>query len=56
MKDKTKKIIKWSGIGAVAVGSLAIYIGGGSEGYAIEVVGAVFAVVGIVMSLIKGGK
>ena len=53
MNDKTKKIIKWSGVAAIAVGTLAVYIGGGSEGYVIEIVGSVFAVIGIVITIIK---
>ena len=53
MTDKTKNIVKWSGVGAVALGCVAIYFGGGSETYAMEIVGSVFAIVGIVLAVIK---
>ncbi len=54
MNDKTKEIIKWVGVGLTAAGSVALFLGGGSEGYAIEIVGAAFAVLGIIMSIIRG--
>ena len=50
--EKTKKIFKWSGVIAIVLGVLAVYIGGGTEGLAIEVVGGVFAIIGIIMSFL----
>ena len=53
MTEKTKKIVKWCGVGAIALGSVALYLGGGSEGYGIEVVGGVFLIIGIVIGILK---
>jgi hypothetical protein len=53
MTDKAKKIIKISGIVAVVLGSVGIYIGGGSEGYTIEIIASVFAGIGLITALIK---
>lgn len=50
--DKTRKIFKWSGVIAIILGVLAIYIGGGTEGMAIEIIGGVFAIIGIIMSFL----
>lgn len=53
MTDKTKNIIKWSGVGAIALGCIALYVGGGTESYAAEIVGGVFAIIGIAIGFIK---
>ena len=54
MDDKTKKIMKGVGVGCIAAGAVMLFIGGGTEGYAVEVVGGVFSAVGLVWALIKG--
>jgi len=56
MTDKAKKIARWIGIGLVAVGSVAIYFGGGNEAMATAVTGGVFVIVGIVTVFIQGNK
>lgn len=56
MTDKVKNVIKWSGVGAIILGSLALYFGGGTEGNAVEIVGASFTIVGLVISIIKANK
>ena len=53
MTDKTKKIIKWCGIGAIAAGAVAVYFGGGSDAEASAIVGGVFVIIGIVAAFIK---
>ena len=53
MTDKVKKIIKISGIVALILGTVGIYVGGGSEGYTVEIVGSVFVAIGLVSALIK---
>lgn len=55
MTDKTKNIIKWSGVGAMVAGAAAVWIGGGDESYALEIVSSVFAGIGVVALLIKNG-
>lgn len=54
MNEKTKKILKGVGVGSIAAGAVCLFIGGGTEGYAVEIVGGVFSAVGIVWALIKG--
>jgi hypothetical protein len=54
MTERIKKIIKIGGIVAVGIGAVGIYIGGGSEGYTIEIVAGVFVGIGIITTLIKG--
>jgi len=49
MTEKTKKIVKWSGIGAVALGTVAIIVSGNGAEVAykvIEVVESVFHALG----------
>ena len=53
MTDKTKKYIKIGGIVSLCLGVVGIYIGGGSEGYTMEVVSGVIAGIGLVTGLIK---
>lgn len=53
MEDSTKKKIKIGGIVGICLGTVAIYFGGGSEGYALEIVGGVFATIGLMAGLIK---
>jgi hypothetical protein len=50
-----KNVIRKVGIGLVAVGVVGIFVGGGTEGNAIEIVSGVFAVIGTVVALIKRG-
>jgi hypothetical protein len=54
MNEKTKKIIKISGIIALALGTVGVYAGGGSEGYIIEIVSSVVGIIGVITLLIKG--
>lgn len=54
MTDKVKKVIRFSGIGLLVLGSVGIYIGGGSEGYAVEVVSAIFIAISFIVGKIKG--
>ena len=54
MNEKTKKIIKIAGIIAIVAGTVGIYIGGGSEGYTMEIVSSILGIIGIVGILIKG--
>ena len=44
-----KDVLKWGGITAVVLGSVALYLSGTGE----AVVGAVFVLVGIIASLFK---
>jgi len=53
MTEKTKKIVEMCGVGAIAIGSVALYVGGGTESYGTEIVGGAFMVIAIVMGLIK---
>lgn len=53
MTDKAKKIVKWCGIGAVALGAVGIYFGGGTETEGTAIVGGVFIIIGIVAAFIK---
>ena len=53
MTDKVKKVIRLSGIGLLVLGSIGVYIGGGSEGYAVEVVSGIFIALAFIMSKIK---
>ena len=48
-----KKIFKYIGIGAIALGSVALYLGGASESAAVAIVGAVFALVAVVVAVLK---
>lgn len=54
MTDKTKKILKWTGVGTIAAGAVCLFMGGGTEGYALEIVGAVFATIAMVVAFVKG--
>jgi hypothetical protein len=54
MNEKTKKIIKVAGIVALVLGVVGIYVGGGSEGYTIEIVSSIIGIIGVVGVLIKG--
>jgi hypothetical protein len=53
MEEKTKKIVLYSGLGAIALGGIAVYFGGGTEGVATEVVGAVFQIIGVIATIIS---
>jgi len=53
MTDKTKKIIKWIGLGVIALGSVGMFIGGGSETEATAVIGGVFVIIGIISTFLK---
>ena len=53
LNENQKKIVKTGSIIAIALGCVGLYIGGGSEGYTIEIVSSVFAGIGLVASLLK---
>jgi len=53
LNENQKKIIKTGSIIAIALGCVGLYIGGGTEGYTIEIVSSVFAGIGLITSLIK---
>lgn len=48
-----KNVLKWGGIAAVVLGSVALYLSGIGEAAVVAVVGAVFVLVGIIASLFK---
>jgi uncharacterized membrane protein HdeD (DUF308 family) len=48
-----KNVLKWGGIAAVVLGSVALYLSGTGEAAVVAVVGAVFVLVGIIASLFK---
>lgn len=54
MTDKTKKILTYTGGGVIAAGAIVLGVGAGAggESLAMEVVGGVFACIGVVVALI----
>ena len=48
-----KNVLKWGGIAAVVLGSVALYLSGTGEAAVVAVVGAVFVLVGIIAALFK---
>ena len=48
-----KNVLKWGGITAVVLGSVALYLSGTGETAVVAVVGGVFVLVGIIASLFK---
>jgi len=48
-----KNVLKWGGITAVVLGSVALYLSGTGEAAVVAVVGAVFVLVGIIASLFR---
>ena len=48
-----KSLIKNIGIGCIAVGTAAVWYGGGTEGLAVEVVGGVVVIIGIIAAIFK---
>jgi uncharacterized membrane protein HdeD (DUF308 family) len=48
-----KNVLKWGGIAAVVLGSVALYLSGTGEAAVVAVVGAVFVLVGVIASLFK---
>ena len=48
-----KNVLKWGGIAAVVLGSVALYLSGTGEAAVVAVVGAVFVLVGIIASFFK---
>lgn len=53
MTDKVKRIIKWSGIGAIILGVISIYLGGGVDSKIMEAVGAIFVSIGLITDIIR---
>jgi len=56
LTEKVKKIIKSSSIVCIVLGCVGLHIGGGTEGYTIEIVSSIFAILGMTTILIKGNK
>ena len=50
-----KQLITNISIGLIALGAVGLFIGGGSEGYAIEIVSGSFTIIGIVITIFKKG-
>ena len=48
-----KNVLKWGGVIAVVIGSVALYLSGTGEAAVVAVVGAVFVLVGVIASLFK---
>lgn len=48
-----KNVLKWGGIAAVVLGSVALYLSGTGEAAVVAVVGAVFVLVGVIAGLFK---
>jgi uncharacterized membrane protein HdeD (DUF308 family) len=48
-----KRVLKWGGVAAVAVGSVALYMAGVGEQAVTGVVGGVFVLAGIIAAIIK---
>ena len=48
-----KNVLKWGGITAVVLGSVALYLSGTGEAAVVAVVGAVFVFVGVITALFK---
>jgi len=48
-----KNVLKWGGIAAVVLGSVALYLSGTGEAAVTAVIGGVFVLVGIIASLFK---
>ena len=46
-------ILKWGGLGAIVLGSVALYLSGTGEQAVIAVVGAVFVLAGLVAAIVK---
>ena len=46
-----KNVLKWGGVVAVVVGSVALYLSGTGEAAVVAVVGAVFVLVGVIGSI-----
>lgn len=51
--DKSK-ILKWGGIGAIILGSVALFLSGTGEQAVVAVVGAVFVLAGLIAAIFKG--
>lgn len=48
-----KNVLKWGGIAAVVLGSVALFLSGTGEAAVVAVVGAVFVLVGVIAALFK---
>ncbi len=48
-----KTILKYGGIVAIAIGSIALFVSGVNESSVIEIVAGIFVVAGIVAEIIK---
>lgn len=45
-----KKVLKYGGFGAIIVGTVAVFFGGGSVDEIVKVVGLVFSAIGIIVT------
>lgn len=50
--DKNK-LIKTGSLIAIVLGCVGLYLGGGTEDYTIEIVGSVFAGIGLIVNMLK---
>ena len=50
MDEKVMSIIGWCGVGAVALGTSAVILTGGSESYVTSIVAAVVIVIGAIFA------
>lgn len=48
-----KTILKYSGIAAIAIGSVALFISGTGESQVIEIVAGIFVLAGIIAEILK---
>ena len=48
-----KNILKWGGVVAVVLGSVALFLSGTGEAAVVAIVGAVFVLVGVIANIFK---
>jgi len=48
-----KTLVTYISIGLIGLGSIGLFIGGGTEGYAIEIVAGSFTIIGIILTIFK---
>lgn len=49
-----QKVYKYGGIGAIVIGSVLLFAGGVAETAVVSIVGGVFALVAVIVAVIKG--
>ena len=53
MTDKTKKIVKVSGIASIVAGCVCLALSGGTQDGTMTIVGAAFGLIAVVMQVLK---